>query len=129
MSVVSSIYQLQTAPNRSSHYILKVKLVTKKPVRITSAPMTTPLKITMPGPAPYKFDKMVPWNYGGEIYYHGVKQIEQTIEKESSEEDNPEICNIVGTSKVTRSGRIFQRFPLQRQFLDPQLLLRLSLHR
>ena len=50
---------------------------------------------------------MVPWNYGGEIYYHGVKQIEQTIEEESSEEDNPDISNIAGTSKITRSGRIF----------------------
>ena len=61
----------------------------------------------MPGPAPYKSDKMVPWNYGGEIYYHGVKQIEQTADEESSEEDNPDICNIAGTSKITRSGRIF----------------------
>ena len=50
---------------------------------------------------------MVPWNYGGEIYYHGVKQIEQTIEEESSEEDNPDISNIAGTRKITRSGRVF----------------------
>ena len=64
--------------------------------------MTTPLKITMLGPAPYKSDKTVPWNYGGEIYYHGVKQIE-----ESSEQDNSDISNIAETSKITRSGRIF----------------------
>ena len=61
----------------------------------------------MPGPAPYKSDKSVPWNYGGEIYYHGIKQIEHTAEEESSEEDSPDISNIVGTSKSTRSGRIF----------------------
>ena len=61
----------------------------------------------MLGPTPYKTDKMVPWNYGGEIYYHGVKQIEQIAEEESSEEDNPDISNIAGTRKITRSGRIF----------------------
>ena len=42
--------------------------VPKKPLRITSALVTTPLKITMPGPTTYKSDKIVPWNYGGEIY-------------------------------------------------------------
>ena len=61
----------------------------------------------MPGPTPYKSNKTVPWNYGWEIYYHGVKQIELTAEEESSEEDNSDISNIVGTSKITRSGRIF----------------------
>ena len=58
-----SIITIYTNPSR----------VPKRPVGITSAPMTTSLKITMPGPTPYKSDKMVPWNYGGEIYYHGVK--------------------------------------------------------
>ena len=81
--------------------------VPKRPVRITPAPKTTPLKITMPGPTPYNSDKTVPWNYDGEIYYHGIKQIELTAEEESSEGDSPDISNIVGTSKITRSGRIF----------------------
>ena len=31
----------------------------KRPVRITPAPKTTPLKIIMPGPSPYKSDKTV----------------------------------------------------------------------
>ena len=75
--------------------------------KITSAPKLEPFIITMQGPIPYKLDKTVPWNYGGEIYYHGVKQIEQTAEEESSEEDNSDISSIAGTSKVTRSGRIF----------------------
>ena len=58
--------------------------VSKRPVKITSAPKTAPLKITMPGPVPYKSDKSVPWNCGGEIYYHSIKQIEST--EESSDE-------------------------------------------
>ena len=76
-------------------------------VRITPVPKTAPLKITMPGPTPYNSDKTVPWNYGGEIYYHGIKQNEMTAEEESSEEDNSDISNIVGTSKITHSDRIF----------------------
>ena len=59
----------------------------------------------MPGPVPYKSDRSVPWNYGGEIYYHGIKQIEST--EESSDEETSDIGNIAGTSKITRSGRIF----------------------
>ena len=48
----------------------------KWPVKITPDPKFVPLKITMPGPVPYKSNKTIPWNYGGEIFYHGVKQIE-----------------------------------------------------
>ena len=59
----------------------------------------------MPGPVPYISDKSIPWNYGGEIYYHGVKQVE--ITEESSDEEDTDIGNIAGTSKITRSGRIF----------------------
>ena len=58
----------------------------------------------MPGPVPYQSSKMIPWNYGGEIFYHGIKQIETV--REISEED-PDIGNIAGTRKITRSGRIF----------------------
>ena len=63
--------------------------------------MATPLKITMPGPAPYKSDKMVPWNYGADVYYHGIKQ------DLKNEEADTDVINIAGTSKVTRSGRVF----------------------
>ena len=49
--------------------------VSKRPVKITSAPKTVPLKITMLGPVLYKSDKSISWNYGGEIYYHDIKQI------------------------------------------------------
>ena len=82
-----------------------ISKVPKRPVKITSATNIVPLKITMPGPFPYVSDKSIPWNYGGEIYYHGVKQIE--ITEESSDEETNEIGNITGTSKITRSGRIF----------------------
>ena len=43
-------------------------------------------------PVPYKSDKSIPWNYGGEIYYHCVKQAE--ITEESSDEEKADIGNI-----------------------------------
>ena len=48
----------------------------KRPVKITPDPKFVSLKITMSGPIPYKSNKT--WNYGGEIFYHGVKQIESS---------------------------------------------------
>ena len=81
--------------------------VPKRPVRITSVPKSTPLIITRPGPVPYESDKTVSWNYGGDIYYHGIKQDGPTAEEINSEEEDSDISNISGTSKITRSGRIF----------------------
>ena len=58
--------------------------------------------ITNPGPIPYSSNKAVPWNYGAEVFYHGIKQ-DAWIEEEKDEN----IGNIDGSSKVTRTGRIF----------------------
>ena len=77
------------------------KVSSKRPVRITSAPRIAPLIITFPVPVPYSSDKVVPWNYGADVYYHGVKQDLKT------KEVDPDISNIVGTIKITRSGRVF----------------------
>ena len=63
--------------------------------------------ITIPGPIPYSSDKVVPWNYRVDVYYHGVKQDMLAIEDQVSENVDPDIVNIVGTSKITRSGRVF----------------------
>ena len=41
---------------------------TKRPVRITSVPRSAPLIITMPRPISYSSDKVVPWNYGDDVY-------------------------------------------------------------
>ena len=43
----------------------------------------------------------MPWNYGAEVYYHGIKQ-----DSGSDEDETADITNIVGSSKVTRTGRI-----------------------
>ena len=77
------------------------KVSSRKPVRVTSVPRVAPLIITVPGPIPYTSDKAVPWHYGADAYYHGVKQDLKI------EEADADVSNIVGASKVTRSGRLF----------------------
>ena len=82
------------------------KASSRRPVRITPAPRVAPLIITFPGPVPYASDKVVPWHYGANVYYHGIKQ------DLKNEEADLDVSNIVGTSKITRSGRVFsQIFP------------------
>ena len=79
-------------------------------IRITSAdpaPRAAPLIITLPRSIPYSSDKDIPWNYGAKVYYHGVKQEPLTIEDNTVEATNPDIDNITGSSKVTRTGRVF----------------------
>ena len=77
------------------------RVSTKRPVRITSVPKVAPLIITMPGPISYSSDKTVPWNYGGDVYYHGVKQDWMADEDSILEKAEPDIKNIAGTSKIT----------------------------
>ncbi|KAI5426904.1 hypothetical protein KIW84_032366 [Lathyrus oleraceus] len=63
----------------------------KVPVKITAT--RVPVKITA------EPSKAIPWNYGGDVYIHGIKQDDNSA--------NPNDVDIVGTSKITRSGRIF----------------------
>ena len=45
-------------------------------IRFTSvdpAPRVAPLIITLPRLIPYSSNKAIPWNYGAEVYYYGVK--------------------------------------------------------
>ena len=57
--------------------------------------------ITCSSAISYASDKVVPWHYGVDVYYHGVKQ------DLKNEEVDPDVSNIVGTSKITKSGRVF----------------------
>src|ERR1044072_4776881 len=70
-------------------------------------PRVAPLIITSPRPIPYSSDKSIPWHYGAEVYYHGVKQEPLTIEDITVEASDHDIDNITGSSKVTRIGRVF----------------------
>ena len=84
-----------------------LQVSSKRPVRITFILKVTALIIAFPGPIPYSSDKVVPWSYGADVYYHGVKQDLLVFKDKDSEDINPDISNIIGTNKITRSGRIF----------------------
>ena len=80
------------------------RIPSKGPIRITVNPKAAPLIITTPGPISYSSEKVVPWNYGADVYYHGVKK--ELSDKEDKKVD-PSVVNITKTNKITRSGRIF----------------------
>ena len=84
-----------------------IKITSKGHVRITANPKVAPLIITTHGPIPYSSDKDIPWNYGSNVYYHGVKQELPITKNEGTKVVDPDINNIARTSKVTRSGRVF----------------------
>ena len=50
------------------------KVSSRRPVRTTPVQRISPLIIIVPGPIPYTSDKAVPWHYGADVYYHGIKQ-------------------------------------------------------
>ncbi|XP_058763228.1 uncharacterized protein LOC131636633 [Vicia villosa] len=71
------------------------------PANIPVPAKAPPLVITLSGPVPYNSEKVVPWNYGGEVFYQGAKyEIKMPVEKE-------DVDNVVGVGRMTRSGRIF----------------------
>ena len=84
-----------------------VRITSKGPSKITTEPRVFPLIITASRPIPYSSNKVIPWNYGADIYYHGIKQESLTIKEKNIEVTDPDVGNIAGTSKVTRSGRFF----------------------
>ena len=65
--------------------------------------------ITVPGPMLYTSEKAIPWNYGADVYYHGVKQEVSTrlSEEERAEGNEEEVHNFSGVVRMTRSGRVF----------------------
>lgn len=90
-----------------------VKITSKGPIKITAEGLVKtvaevrvpPMIITTPGPIPYTSDKAIPWNYGSDVYIHGVKQ--EPLTDTPVTDDNLDVDNIAGSSKITRSGRIF----------------------
>lgn len=80
---------------------IPVKITVEVPVKIIVEPKVASLIITAPGPLSYSSSKVVPWNYGGDVFIHGIKQDDNIVVTNLNDID------IVGTSNITRSGRIF----------------------
>lgn len=76
------------------------------PVSLAAPVQAVPLTITVPGPVPYSSEKVVPWHYGSDVYYHGVKQDNLNSKVEAGNDQNLNVENIAGMGRITRSGRI-----------------------
>ena len=77
------------------------------PVKIAVPIRKSPITINVPGPVPYVSDKEIPWHYDGECYQQGQKLATQKSEDGKFEEEKSEIHDVVGESRITRSGWIF----------------------
>src|SRR3954468_8030524 len=84
---------------------LPFKISAKAPFKISATLKVASVVIASPTPFPYSSDKAVPWGYDTNVYVHGIKQ--GTSTEETAKLTTPTVGNIVGTSKITRSGRIF----------------------
>src|ERR1051325_5465205 len=101
----------------------KYRKVTPADVSVVSIPFTlrrihvavkpVPLMITLPGPLPYDSEKAIPWHYGADVYYHGVKQ-DSGLSKNSFVKDNDvDVHNLSGEGHLMRSGRVLSPPNLQ----------------
>ncbi|KAI5420437.1 hypothetical protein KIW84_044288 [Lathyrus oleraceus] len=79
------------------------------PKRIPTPARLVPLVVTLPGPVPYSSEKVVPWHYGSDVYYHGVKQVFILIpsKKEEVEKEDVNAGDFSSFGRITRSGRVF----------------------
>ena len=82
---------------------IPVRITFKGPINITAEPRVAPLIITTLGPIPYSSNRAIPKNYGADVYYHGIKQEPLAVKDENTEVIDPNVSNIVGTSKVSIS--------------------------
>ena len=67
-------------------------------IEYCSKPVVAPVVIFLPGPVPYKLDKVVPYKYNATILEDGVEVPIQPLYN---------VENIVEANRVTRSGRVF----------------------
>lgn len=96
---------------------MKYEKVEKTNVAVISIPYTpahipaparpTPLKIMLPDLIPYSSENVIPWHYGSGVYHHGVKQEGKLSEDKPSENASLNVDNLVGTERITKSGRIY----------------------
>ncbi|XP_050920255.1 uncharacterized protein LOC127137890 [Lathyrus oleraceus] len=76
-------------------------------INIPAPTRPTPLTITFTGPISYSSERVVPWHYGSDVYYHGVKQEDEPSKEKSCVDDSLNVGNLAGTGRITRSGRVF----------------------
>ncbi|XP_050876947.1 uncharacterized protein LOC127080679 [Lathyrus oleraceus] len=77
--------------------------------RILAPARHVSLVVTLPSPIPYSSEKAVPWHYGSDVYYHGVKQvfIHVPAKKEEVEKEYVNAGDFSSAGRITRSGKVF----------------------
>lgn len=108
--------------------VMKDGKIEVKEVSVISIPYTlanipvparpVPLAITLPSPILYSIKKAIPWHYGLDIYYHGVKQEDPLFQEESSIKESLNVENFAGVGRITRSGRVYSPQDTQRNVDD-----------
>lgn len=98
-------------------WVVKDNKVEEKDVEVISIQCTsaniptharpTPLTITLPSPIPYSNENVVPWYYGSDVYYHGLKQEGKPSEDKPSKEASLNVDKFAGTGRITKSCRIY----------------------
>lgn len=77
------------------------------PIKTPAPAKPTPLTITFPGHIPYSSEKDVPWHYGSDVYYHGIKQEEKPYEQKPCVDESLNVDNFASIGRITRSSRVF----------------------
>ena len=97
-----------------------------KLVRITFAPIVSPLITTISGPIPYTLDKAVPWLYGADVYYHRIKQDLKVKEADtdvrrlfSPEISPPTVRKPVAIPSASTSATVPIHIPIITPFAEP----------
>lgn len=79
------------------------------PKRILAPTRPVPLVVTLRGPVPYSSEKVVPWHYSFNVYYHGVKQVFIPVPTKEDEVEKEDVNAGVffGTGRITHCERVF----------------------
>lgn len=89
---------------------VKDKKMVEKEVSVISIPYSpaeipvpakpVPLIVTVPSPVPFSSENAIPWHYGSDVYYHGVKQSEGSSKDRKGGDDS------LNVEKFYRCGKI-----------------------
>lgn len=123
-SLKKGIQKLISEGSLQCEKVVKNKKIVKNEVSVISIPYspaeipvpakTVPLTITVPGPVPYLSEKVVPWHYGSDVFYHGVKKVDPPKEGPSGDE-NLNVESFTSVGRLTRSGRVYVSPDIQKK--------------
>lgn len=115
-SLKKGIQKLISEGSLQCERVVKDEKVVENEVLVISIPYTpvdipilarpVPLTIIVLGPVPYSSEKAVPWHYGSDVFYHGVKKVDSP-EEGTSGNDSSNVESFTGMGRLTRSGRIY----------------------